>query len=167
MVNRFLIGDGITEYKSLALRNGGNAADGLKFKDAWLQERLSGLNFATQESKPAIVYLNGEYWGICCLQNKNNEDYFEDHYGVEDIVMIKEDELEEGEAYDLYEDFKAMADLDLRDPENWALFKESVDIQSMADYFAAQIYIGNGDWLPTCNIEPTISFFSDRYASGS
>jgi len=142
-----LFGNGITEYKSLTLRNGGNDADRLKFKDAWIQSRLTGLDFATQSSKPAILYINGEYWGIYNLQEKYSDVYIKEHFDIEDdIVMIKEGELEEGDQFGLYEELLQYSEKDLTDEETWAKFKSIMDVQSMADYYAAQIYIGNGDF---------------------
>ena len=34
-------------------------------------------------SRPVVVYLNGEYWGIYFLQEKLDDHYLEDHFGVE------------------------------------------------------------------------------------
>lgn len=142
-----LFENGISEYKGLSLRNGGNTTETLKFKDAWIQGMLKGMDFSVQESKPALLYINGEYWGIYSLQEKYDTTYFEEHYDVSDVVVIKEGELDEGEEEDfaLYEDLLTFEDRDLTDEKTWKEFKDCVDIQSMADYFAAQIYIGNYD----------------------
>ena len=147
-----LFGNGVLRYESLTLRNGGNAADSLKFKDSWIQGRLNEMNFSVLSSRPALVYINGEYWGIYILQEKYSDAYVAEHFDVQDIIMIKEGEIEEGDDIDLYEEFLSFAEKDFRDPEVWSSFKEIVDIKSMADYFAAEIYIGNADWAPDKNI---------------
>ena len=147
-----IFGNGITRFKSLTLRNGGNAADTVKYKDSWIQRRLEGMDFTVLSSRPALVYINGEYWGIYILQEKYSESYIEEHFGAENIVMIKENELEEGDSIALYEEFLGFRSKDLNDPDIWNSFKETVDIRSMADYFAAQIYIGNYDLYVDKNI---------------
>ena len=62
--------------------------------------------------------------------------------------MIKDGELEEGEDEDihLYDELLTFIDMDLSEDRNYEQFSQVVDVQSMAEYYAAQIYIGNSDW---------------------
>lgn len=72
-----------------------------------------------------------------------------DHYGADpDSVIIKDGELEEGEEDDLllYDVLLSFIDEDLSVNENYERFSRVMDVQSMAEYCAAQIYIGNSDW---------------------
>lgn len=156
----------LSKFKRLTLRNGGNASFLAKYNDAYWQSLLSELHCDTQASRACIVYLNGEYWGIYILQEEFNDDYFEDVHGVnkEDIVVYKGDaekyesgyKLEEGtlpkgvtdEGYylaDLMNFFKSHADL--KKEEDYQEFAKLVDIESVRDYFAAQIWMNNKwDW---------------------
>ncbi len=144
----------IEQYSTLAPRNGGNDTDYLKFKDAWLQSRISDREFSTQRSRLAVIFLNGEYWGHYSLLEKYGAEYFDNHYDVKDILFINEGTLHNGteEDYKLYEQLLAFQEKDLSVKENWDAFKQTMDIQSMADYFAAEIYIGQADWWQTKNI---------------
>ena len=148
-------GQTVAQYRSFCLRNGGNDTEYLKFKDAFLQSLASGRNFSTQVSTIAIAYLNGEYMGPYNLQEKITDDFYANHYGVDpaNVVVIKDDELEEGEEsdFELYEQLMRYADADLSDPETWERFKAEADIDSMLDYYATEIYIGNADWTPDSN----------------
>ncbi len=148
-------GDGVNAYESIVLRNGGNLEDSLIFKDGWQQHLLSGREFLTQQTRPAVVYLNGEYWGVYCLNDRYNAQFLEEHFGIKDCLIVKDGEFEDGneEAFGLYDELNAFAGRDLNDPETWEQFKQTVDIQSMADYFAAEVYIGNYDFLPDKNFE--------------
>jgi hypothetical protein len=80
----------------------------------------------------------------------------EQHFGVaaDNVVIIEDGEVDEGEDedIDLYREFLAFSDKDLSDPKEWAAFEESVDVDSMLDYFATQIYVGNADWRPDKNV---------------
>ena len=147
--------DDVTSYKYLTLRNGGNASESLIFKDALQQSLLAGRSFLIQESRPAVVFLNGEYWGVYCLNDRYCEQYLEDHFGIDDAVIVKEDEFEDGneDAFFLYEELMSYADKDMSDPAVWQEFQEIMDIQCMADYFAAEIYIANADFEADKNIE--------------
>ncbi len=79
----------------------------------------------------------------------------ENRFGVEakNVVVIKEAKVKEGKEEDikLYEELHSFANKDLTDPETYRLFCDTVDVQSMADYFAMRIYIGDGDWAPVRN----------------
>lgn len=141
----------IDQFKSFSLRNGGNDADQLKFKDVLLQDLLRNRMFATQSSRPAVLFINGEYWGPYCLIEKISDLFIQEHYGVDadNVVMYKDGELEEGEDDDvlLYEELLSFIDMDLSDDRNYEQFSKVMDVQSMAEYCAAQIYIGNADWM--------------------
>ena len=61
------------------------------------------------------------------------------------------------------------ADKDMSDPAVWQEFQEIMDIQCMADYFAAEIYIANPDFEPDKNIElwrSTTVNPDNKYADG-
>ena len=146
-------GKEIAVYRSFTFRNGGNDTQSMKFKDVLIQELLSGLDFCTQASRPAIVYLNGEYYGIYNLTEKYSDHYIETHYGVDsdNVVVIKEGEVDEGEDGDLelWQSLMTFAyekSLDLSEETNWEAFLKAVDIRSMVDYYASEIYIANTDW---------------------
>ena len=69
--------------------------------------------------------------------------------GIETLDMSY---IDEGEDSDLafYEDLKNTygysKGTDLSDPKTWKSLCDLVDMQSMADYYAAQVYIANADW---------------------
>lgn len=138
------------KYKKLILRNGGNEYAYSKMQDVFIQSMVSDRAFATQTSRPCVLYLNGEYWGLYNLMERYSDNYLEEEYGVDkdNVVVIKNGELDEGEESDisLYEQLQAMADEDFSQQATYERFKEMVDIQSLLDYYATEIYIGNQDW---------------------
>ena len=151
--NQSIDGKPINTYKNFSLRNGGNDTMSLKFRDDLIQDLFSGMRFSTQYSRPAIVYLNGEYYGIFSLIEKYDGRYVEDHYGVDsdNVIIIEDGVLDEGEDSDItmFEQLMntyGFSDIDLTDPDKWKAFCDVVDVQSMADYYAAEIYIANADW---------------------
>lgn len=145
-------GDGklIDSYDSFVLRNGGNDTGRTKFKDTFIQSLVADRAFSTQAAVPAVVFLNGEYAGPYSLQERINDEFYAHHYGVDpaNVVVIKEGEVEEGEDEDieLFEQLRTYENVDLSDPTQWERFKAEVDIESMVDYYATEIYIGNYDW---------------------
>lgn len=159
-------GEVMDKYDTLILRNGGNCAFTSKFNDAYWQSLIENLNCATQKSRPCVVYLNGEYWGLYILQEDYTDDYMEDYYGVnkDDVVIYKGDaealelgyKLDEGDLpsgiadetyyfHELYEFFDSHDSLASED--NYNEFIKLVDPDSVLDYFAVQSWIDNKwDW---------------------
>ena len=143
-------GNTISEFKSFVIRNGGNDWCYLKFRDEFFLKMAESLDVVTQASRAVMVYLNGEYYGIETLQERYSDKDLADRYNVskENVIVVKEGELEEGEDEDLalYNDLLDYAEKDMSDPAAYSELESVVDTQSMADYFAYEIYIGNADW---------------------
>ncbi|MBQ7920703.1 MAG: CotH kinase family protein [Lachnospiraceae bacterium] len=159
-------GEVMDSYKTLVLRAGGNCAFLSKFNDTYWQSLLDATACDTQHSRPCVVYLNGEYFGLYVLQEDYTGEYFEDVHGVDskEVVLYKGDaeslelgyKLDEGdlpegendesyyykellEFFDTHEDAKADAD--------YAELAELVDMESLMDYYAIQSWINNKwDW---------------------
>ena len=143
------------EYKTFSLRNGGNDTDFLKFKDTFIQDLGKGGRFTVFDSRLAVLFLNGEYWGPYSLNELISDKTMHTLFGVDEnnVVVIKEAKVEVGKKEDikLYEELQAFADKDLTNPETYRKFCDVVDVRSMADYFAMRIYIGDGDWYAIHN----------------
>ncbi len=158
-------GEVMDKFKTLVLRNGGNCAFTSKFNDTYWQSMLAEADCGTQKSRPCIVYLNGEYWGLYILQEDYTDNHMENLYGVDknDVVIYKGDaealklgyKLDEGsipegehESYYFNELFGFFdSHDDLKSGEAYDAFCEIVDPQSVLDYFAVQIWINNKwDW---------------------
>ncbi len=158
-------GQVMDKFKTLVLRAGGNCAFTAKFNDTYWQSLVHDSACETKQSRPCVVYLNGEYWGLYVLEEDYTDDYFEDLYGVkkEDVVIYKGDaetyeigykldegEIPQGESEDyyfreLYEFFETHDDLSSQ--SDYEAFIKLVDPQSVMDYFAIQSWINNKwDW---------------------
>lgn len=150
-------GKQIQKYKSFMLRNGGNDAEYSKIRDVFNQERLSDRAFAVQAARPCVLFLNGEYWGIYNLTEKYSDNSIETNFGVDkdNVIIFKEGELDEGQDGDeaFYEELWSFAEKDFTDSSVYEEFCQVMDIDSFADYYAAEIYIANNDWKPTKNYE--------------
>ncbi len=150
-------GKQIKKYKSFMLRNGGNDTEYTKIRDIFNQNQVRDCDFAIQAATPCVLFLNGEYWGLYNLTEKYSDNSLEENYGVDkdNIVVIKEGEVDEGEDEDiaLYEELLGYADKDFTDEAVYTVFCESMDIESFADYYATEIYIANKDWGPRKNYQ--------------
>ena len=137
-------------YKSFTLNSGGNSANTLKYKNTMLQELASDRSVLIAAFRPAVLFLNGEYWGPYTLTEKVSAQMIHDHYGVEEdqVVVIKEGRVEVGMDNDLllFEELMSFADKDLTQPEIYEQFCSAVDVNSFADFCAIRVFIGDTDW---------------------
>lgn len=146
-------GKQIKKYKGFMLRNGGNDTELSKIRDVFIQSCITDRAYGTQAVRPCVLFLNGEYWGLYNLTERYSDNNFEENYGVDkdNVVVFKEDELDEGTEADnaLYEELMSYANKDFTDDAVYEEFCKIMDIDSFADYYATEIYIGNNDWLIT------------------
>lgn len=150
-------GEQIGKYKSFMLRNGGNDTEYSKMRDIFIQNQVADRDYAIQATKPCVVFLNGEYWGLYNLTEKYSDNNIEENFGVnkDNVVAFKEGELEEGQDADvaLYEELWSYAEKDFTDDAVYEEFCNIMDIDSFADFYATEIYIANTDWNPEKNYQ--------------
>ena len=158
--------------KRMTLSAGGNDNRG-KMLDRLGSELTKDCDFATMNYEPYVLFLNGEYWGFYYLTEKYDEHYIEQYYGVDkdNVIIVKAGELETGNQ----EDFNRYLEMtnyietaDLTVEENYAFACELLDMESLIDYFAAEIYMARLiDW-PTSNyaLWRTRSTSNQQYEDG-
>lgn len=142
-------------YKRLILRPSSQDQGHTMFKDAFAQHLVKHLNFDTQASRPSIVYINGEYWGIHNIRERFDHRYLERVYGVDrDEIDHLEDQHDVREGNNRH--YREMIDFvesnDLSSDSNMETVKTMIDTESYLDYFSSQIYYVNFDW-PHKNIQ--------------
>lgn len=137
-------------YSSIKLRNGGSSHEESKIVDAFLQYLSADRNVAIQASRPCVLFLNGEYWGIYNIRERYKEEYFVNHYGISEgnIWMLDAGGMSIG-SYDAWNDFEAVKqfiiDNDMSVAENYEKASELLDIQSLIDFYCINLYIDNTD----------------------
>ncbi len=144
------------EFDRLALRSGGQDWYRALIRNAAAQSIVKNrMDLGYQAFKPVVVFINGEYWGIHMLREKQNEDFIESNYGFDenelDILSGGSANVKEGSA----DHYNAMLDYirenDISEKEHYDWVSTQMDIDQYIDYYIAQIYMANGDW-PANNI---------------
>jgi hypothetical protein len=151
----------VHEFKNIVLRNSGNDVLNTMFRDGFMQSLVMGkMDIDYQGYQPAIVYINGEYWGILNVREKINEHYGASNYSLDsdEIDMLeKEDYFKYGVVIngsgEHYEDLVNFMDwYDLSIQENFDYVATQMDVEEFLNYYLADIYFQNEDW-PQNNIK--------------
>jgi hypothetical protein len=150
-----LTGETLDSFSRLILRNGGNDGHGVMFRDELIQSLVSHLNIPTQAYRPAVVFLNGEYWGLYNIRERYDERYLSAHYNLDRKKVAILDvwsypEIQEGSEADLLDYTRGIVDYlkenDITDKKTYDHIKTKMDIENFIDYNIANIYAGNHDW---------------------
>ena len=146
---------GLTEFKSLVLRNAGNDFDYLYMRDAVIQRTMaSHVDLDWQAWRPAIVYMNGVYKGMLNIRERANEDNVYTNYdGEEDIDLFENwEELKEGDwvNHDQFKAFYRQEGHTLAEYEQWMDCTEFSNLMVMNLYYNNQDFPGNNIvmWRP-------------------
>lgn len=124
--------------------------------DAIMPELVADRHVSVQRSVPVRVFLNGEYWYDSFMLERYDNQYFRQHYQVDERVLIKngmpdEEHLDTPE-FSYYEEFmRWIAESDFSDPVVLEQFQAETDMQSIIDYLAINYYISNFDFNDVSN----------------
>ena len=154
---------GITNFKSIMLRNAGNDVDGLYMRDAIIQRSMAQhADLDWQAWRPAAIYINGEYHCMLNIRERSNDDnIFTNYNELEDIDMVEiaqengkvVAELKAGteDNYDAFVKFYSEAGHTLAEYAEWMDWEEYINLMVMNLYFNNQDFPGNNIvmWRPT------------------
>ena len=159
---------GISDYKSVSLRNGGNDFTDLFFRDAIIQRTMGQhVDLDWQACRSVVLYINGEYKGMLNLRERANEDnIFANYNGFEDLDEIEitqvndklYEELKEG-TMDYYNAFKAFY---TESGHTKAEYEQWLDCGELLNMYIMNLYYGNLDfpgnntvfWCPNVDDSP-------------
>ena len=145
----------IDEFKTLILRNSGNDWKSTLFRDALLHNLAMDTDVDRTAYKPAIVFLNGVFWGIHNIRERQDKHYFQSNRGVDpEQVEILENwgSVIEGDAAHYAAMMEYIRKHPLRIQENFERVQTLMDTDNFIDYCVFQIYCANTDW-PANNVK--------------
>lgn len=140
-------------HRRILLRASGNDTSRLRFLDGYLQSLMRDVRADTQAYRPAVLYVNGEYWGIYNLRERYDAHYVEVVHGVPaDSVEVVEGNLfaaapDDPDAASVLD--APLADvigLDPASPEFVEIVDRYLDVDSFFDFVLANVVVGNRDW---------------------
>jgi len=147
---------GFDSYKQFLLRNGGNDWCYAHMRDGLMHRITAPEDLEIMSFQPTVVFLNGEYYGIHNLRERQDEDYLALRKGVDpdevDILELSNGDVIEGDREHWEDLLNLVRNNDMNDPLVWADVESRVDTDNLATYCIMQVWGGNDDW-PQNNIK--------------
>ncbi|HLV53159.1 MAG TPA: CotH kinase family protein, partial [Cryomorphaceae bacterium] len=139
----------VTQFKRFLLRAVMGSWEGeTLFTDDFAQTSASGMGIEYQDSRPVIVFLNGEYWGIHVIKDRIDEHFisYSAHLDPDSVLIA------DGYTDPYYMLTEFARDHDLSETANYDSLANLMDIDNFIDYHIAQQFFRNIDW-PGNNIQ--------------
>ena len=144
-VKQDLFSNGVADYSSLSIRAGQDYTFTVVRNE--LFQRLCTEcfeNVLTQNGKYCALYINGQYWGLYCLKENINEQYFASLKGIdEDTVLTGKGQADYG--IGLREAIEFSYQNDMAEKENYEHFCSLFNIDSLIGWIIMEGYSGNSD----------------------
>lgn len=150
-------------HSRLVVRNTQSGWQKTVIKDECTAYVCRNLNIEVSASQPVVVFLNGEYWGLQSIR-----EYLDDNF-ISEAHHIEEDSVNmvlhgSGNRPTLPDDwgtvhgtneghialYEFLNNNSLDDQVNYDYVASWLNIESIVDYYCAEVYFNNADW-PTNN----------------
>src|SRR5699024_789467 len=145
-------------FKNIILRNSGNDNDSTLLRDGLMHELVKDLDVDVQGYQPAIILINGEYWGIQNIRERLNRHYLKTKYNIdkEDLSLLKISDAGDLIQYNLQEGSQAdkndyltllnyVEENDMTQSEHIEYIENHIYLNNHLHYVAYQIYYVNTD----------------------
>ncbi|MCK5740831.1 MAG: CotH kinase family protein, partial [Chlorobi bacterium] len=146
----FLGDNSFPDFDKIILRNGGQEWVRSVIRDGFLSELIKTVpTLRMAEYRPAVHFLNGEFWGIIGIREKIDEEYVSRLYDVplNSLNYIGGDTLmTRGSRQEFDELLTYIQKTDLSDKANFAYIDSILDMTNFIDYLTFEIYSANFDW---------------------
>ncbi len=152
---RFFKDKPIESFESVVLRNGGNDWGKAFFRDAITSTLVKDMDIDRTAVQPAILYLNGEYWGILELREKISNNYLAENYPVSPLnvnLLVSNSTIIDGTNASYTDITEYLNDNTLETDAKYRFVTDRIDINNYIQYQLTEIFIDNKDW-PGNNIK--------------
>lgn len=139
----------LNSFKHLVLKPFSASWNNTGINDHISNQIAALVNVESLASRPVILYLNGEYWGIYYIHERHDERYLEDHFGVdlEQVNLLSGwGNVVCGTSTQFDSLFHWLETADLTDQENYNAFVSKIDLDNFIDYQILELFLENNDW---------------------
>lgn len=137
-----------TVFKSITLRASGQDNEETHMKDSVLAALAGDTGVMYMESEVAVVYIDGQYWGLYNLRERVTPvavAQFEGWSDPDDLILLRRDTSEQGSPASYKKMMAWLATADLSNPGDLDLLRQYVDVENYMEYVALEMYLSNLD----------------------
>jgi hypothetical protein len=149
----------IYSFESFILRSSADDVVYTMMKDGMGQTILDGMDIDRQAYRPAVVFINGQYWGIHNMREKISEHYVAGNYPVdpEEVNLLERNpensyNVIAGSADHYNNLLRYIMATDMSGESVYAYISRHLDVNNYIDYQIAEIFLSANDW-PGNNIK--------------
>lgn len=143
----------LESFSRLVLRTAESDKLNSIFTDPLCHDLVQDFDMGQQAFQAVVVFINGEYWGVHNLRERQDNYYLESHTGISkdsfdilETTIIDQAAVSEGNTLHYGKLLNFLTDNDLSDPVNYAYVETQMDIDNFLDYYIAELYFSNFDW---------------------
>ena len=115
-------------------------------KDEIAHSIASEVGVNTQDFNPAIVFINGEYWGIYGIRDYIDENYISYTYNIDKDSIEMIDEGTSNLYLQIEDIFSFINQNNLNNIDAYEHVKSKIDINNYIDYQITEMFLQNYDW---------------------
>ena len=137
-------------FEDIILRCSGNDWSNTLFRDGMEQGLAASTadSLDIQDFRPCAVYINGAYFGIHNLREKQDKEYTDFYHGIptDSLDYIENNgEIKEGNL-DAYQQMVDLLTNGVADNNSFAALEKICDTKNFSDYIISQIFTANTSW---------------------
>ncbi|MEM8859611.1 MAG: CotH kinase family protein [Chloroflexota bacterium] len=145
----------VEKYERIVLHSGGQDAleeyrDWSLIRNQLVSQFAFEVGGLATHSRPVLLFINGEPWGIYLMRERIDESYLESNFGITDATILDTPELnqrgEEPEQAQWDNLMVFVENNDLSESEHYSFIESQIDVDNYIDYNIIQMYSGNIDW---------------------
>lgn len=150
----------VAKFETFLLRNGGNDWGQSILRDSLVSDFASTTGLDRMATRPAVVFVDGEYWGLHDVRDRIDDGYFLNHYGLPESDYTQLEVASSAPQYSApawergnsvmladYEDILARCSRgEYADAAGFAALSDRIDVDNFIDYLILEMWCGNTDW---------------------
>ncbi len=145
----------LDKWDDFILHTTGNDRNLCKMRDPLMNRLLKDTHNDYLAYEPCLVFINGQNWGVYYIRENDDHHWIESNYGYSknEVDLLKESyfypgiEVKKGSNEAFFRMYEYAMNTSPSDPSFYSTMSSMMDLENMADYFIAETYYPNDDWM--------------------
>ncbi len=144
-----LFGNGVTDFSSILLRAAQESTYSTLMRDNIVHQLAIRCfpELPAQDYKYAVLYINGEYWGVYNIREAHSEEHYAYHYGYDPDTVTHWKEVWD-KSSPIGEVCRFALNHDLSNDDNYNYVAEHINVDSVIGWTILQAWCSNHDCNP-------------------